>query len=75
MVYQLVLTQRQRKSLQILHPRVCSPDIHNKASTDGSLPVVSTLQAGCFFGALIAYYVADRWGRRVSVYDFAKGIS
>lgn len=26
--------------------------------------VVSTLQAGCFFGSLIAYYVADRWGRR-----------
>lgn len=27
--------------------------------------VVSVLQAGCFFGSLIAYYVADRWGRRV----------
>jgi MFS family permease len=26
--------------------------------------VVSTLQAGCFFGSLIAYYVADRWGRK-----------
>jgi membrane protein DedA with SNARE-associated domain len=28
--------------------------------------VVSVLQAGCFFGSLIAYYVADRWGRKVS---------
>lgn len=27
--------------------------------------VVSTLQAGCFFGSLFSYYVADRWGRRV----------
>ncbi|KAA8563669.1 hypothetical protein EYC84_011690 [Monilinia fructicola] len=26
--------------------------------------VVSTLQAGCFFGSLSAYYVADRWGRK-----------
>ncbi|KAF7865788.1 hypothetical protein EAF04_005953 [Stromatinia cepivora] len=26
--------------------------------------IVSTLQAGCFFGSLIAYYVADRWGRK-----------
>lgn len=22
------------------------------------------MQAGCFFGSLIAYYVADRWGRK-----------
>jgi MFS family permease len=28
--------------------------------------IVSTLQAGCFLGALIAYYIADNWGRRVS---------
>lgn len=27
--------------------------------------IVSTLQAGCFFGSLIAYYVADKWGRKV----------
>ncbi|ESZ94535.1 hypothetical protein SBOR_5078 [Sclerotinia borealis F-4128] len=26
--------------------------------------VVSTLQAGCFFGSLFAYYIADRWGRK-----------
>lgn len=26
--------------------------------------IVSTLQAGCFFGSLVAYYVADRWGRK-----------
>jgi len=27
--------------------------------------VVSTLQGGCFFGSLIAYYIADKWGRKV----------
>lgn len=27
--------------------------------------IVSTLQAGCFLGALLAYYIADKWGRRV----------
>ncbi|KAH8682967.1 putative quinate permease [Tricladium varicosporioides] len=26
--------------------------------------IVSTLQGGCFFGSLIAYWVADRWGRK-----------
>ncbi|KAI9649993.1 hypothetical protein NHQ30_000006 [Ciborinia camelliae] len=26
--------------------------------------IVSTLQAGCFFGSLFAYYIADRWGRK-----------
>jgi len=26
--------------------------------------IVSTLQAGCFFGSLLAYYIADRWGRK-----------
>lgn len=26
--------------------------------------IVSTLQAGCFLGAIGAGYVADRWGRR-----------
>jgi MFS family permease len=30
-----------------------------------TITVVSVLQAGCFFGSLIAYYVADRWGRKV----------
>ncbi|GFF91965.1 quinate permease [Aspergillus udagawae] len=29
-----------------------------------SANIVSTLQAGCFFGALIASPVADRWGRK-----------
>lgn len=29
--------------------------------------IVSVLQAGCFFGSLIAYYVADRWGRKPSL--------
>ncbi|KAF7886692.1 uncharacterized protein EAF02_003339 [Botrytis sinoallii] len=26
--------------------------------------IVSTLQAGCFFGSLGSYYIADRWGRK-----------
>ncbi|XMA12209.1 hypothetical protein WAI453_005000 [Rhynchosporium graminicola] len=29
--------------------------------------IVSTLQGGCFFGSLIAYYIADKWGRRPSL--------
>jgi len=29
-----------------------------------SANIVSTLQAGCFFGALSSSFVADRWGRR-----------
>lgn len=29
--------------------------------------IVSTLQAGCFFGALIASPCADRWGRKLSL--------
>ena len=29
--------------------------------------IVSTLQAGCFFGSLVAYWVADRFGRRPSL--------
>jgi len=30
------------------------------ASADLSANIVSVLQAGCFFGALIAYWVADK---------------
>lgn len=37
-----------------------------KATADIVSNVVSTLQAGCFLGALIAFYIADKWGRRVS---------
>ncbi|KAL2067795.1 hypothetical protein VTL71DRAFT_15891 [Oculimacula yallundae] len=29
--------------------------------------IVSTIQGGCFFGSLIAYYIADKWGRRPSL--------
>ncbi|KAF8544757.1 general substrate transporter [Trichophaea hybrida] len=29
--------------------------------------IVSTLQAGCFFGALVAYWFADRYGRRIAL--------
>lgn len=32
-----------------------------------SANIVSTLQAGCFFGALIASPIAERWGRRLSL--------
>lgn len=28
--------------------------------------IVSTLQGGCFVGALVAYYTADKYGRKVS---------
>jgi hypothetical protein len=33
--------------------------------------IVSTLQAGCFFGALAAYWFADRFGRRTSLFGCA----
>ncbi|KAG9241119.1 putative quinate permease [Calycina marina] len=29
--------------------------------------IVSVLQAGCFVGSLVAYWVADRWGRKPSL--------
>jgi MFS family permease len=32
-----------------------------------SANIVSTLQAGCFFGALAASWVADRFGRRLGL--------
>lgn len=37
------------------------------AQANLSANIVSTLQAGCFFGALIASAAADRWGRRLSL--------
>ncbi|KAI5791917.1 general substrate transporter [Geopyxis carbonaria] len=33
--------------------------------------IVSTLQAGCFFGALAAYWFADKFGRRTSLFGAA----
>ncbi|KAH6696752.1 putative quinate permease [Leptodontidium sp. MPI-SDFR-AT-0119] len=38
-----------------------------KKTADIVSNVVSTLQAGCFLGALIAFYIADKWGRRPSL--------
>ncbi|KAL5337019.1 general substrate transporter [Aspergillus crustosus] len=37
------------------------------ARADLSANIVSTLQAGCFFGALVASYVADKFGRRLGL--------
>lgn len=34
------------------------------AAADLSSNIVSTLQAGCFFGSLFAYWAADRYGRK-----------
>merc|ERR1712230_282728 len=42
-----------------------------KATADIVSNVVSTLQAGCFLGALIAFYIADKWGRRPSLLSAA----
>ncbi len=36
-----------------------------------SANIVSTLQIGCFAGALIAFPFADRWGRRPSLIGMA----
>ena len=33
--------------------------------------IVSTLQAGCFFGALAAYWFADKYGRRTALFGSA----
>jgi MFS family permease len=38
------------------------------------ITVVCILQAGCFFGALVAYYVADRWRRKPALL-IASGIA
>ncbi|KAL8415469.1 hypothetical protein RB596_006181 [Gaeumannomyces avenae] len=40
-----------------------------------SANIVSTLQAGCFIGALLAAQAADRWGRRPVLIWAAGGIS
>lgn len=37
------------------------------AQANLSANIVSTLQAGCFFGALLASPAADRWGRRTAL--------
>jgi membrane protein DedA with SNARE-associated domain len=39
--------------------------LSTKAAADLLSNIVSTLQAGCFLGALIAYYIADKFGRKV----------
>ncbi len=36
-------------------------------SANLSANIVSTLQIGCFAGALAAFPIADRWGRRLSL--------
>ena len=41
--------------------------LRDKSIANTTSNVVSTLQAGCFAGALIAYYIADRFGRRPSL--------
>jgi len=39
----------------------------DKTAANLTSNIVSTLQAGCFFGSLAAYYCADRWGRKPSL--------
>lgn len=41
--------------------------LNKTAQANLSANIVSTLQAGCFFGALIASPAADRWGRRYAL--------
>lgn len=38
-----------------------------KAEANLSANIVSTLQAGCFFGALAASWVADKYGRKLGL--------
>ncbi|KAL4930651.1 sugar porter family MFS transporter [Aspergillus undulatus] len=42
-------------------------DLGETGQANLSANIVSTLQAGCFFGALAASYVADRWGRKMGL--------
>lgn len=39
-------------------------DLDSTASANLSANIVSTLQAGCFVGAIVASFIADRWGRK-----------
>lgn len=39
-------------------------DLDSVAQANLSANIVSTLQAGCFFGALLASPAAEKWGRR-----------
>ncbi|CAL3966080.1 unnamed protein product [Diplocarpon coronariae] len=42
-------------------------NITDKIAANLNSNIVSTLQGGCFFGSLAAYYCADRFGRRPSL--------
>lgn len=42
-------------------------NISKVAAANLSANIVSTLQAGCFFGALVASPVAEKWGRRMAL--------
>jgi len=41
--------------------------LNDKTAADLTSNIVSTLQAGCFFGSLASYWAADRFGRRPSL--------
>ncbi|KAH8422870.1 sugar porter family MFS transporter [Aspergillus melleus] len=42
-------------------------NIGEVAAANLSANIVSTLQAGCFFGALVASIIADKWGRKLGL--------
>ncbi|KAJ5709971.1 hypothetical protein N7493_009563 [Penicillium malachiteum] len=42
-------------------------NLSDVAQANLSANIVSTLQAGCFFGALLASPAADKWGRRLAL--------
>jgi MFS family permease len=46
-------------------------DLSPVASANLEANIVSTLQAGCFFGALAAYWFADKYGRRTALFGCA----
>ena len=52
------------KAVLIGHSKYGLEDLSDTEEADLSANIVSTLQAGCFVGALLAAPFADRWGRK-----------
>lgn len=54
-------------NLAVYYSKYGLTGLSKTAQANLSANIVSTLQAGCFFGALLASPAADRWGRRYAL--------